>query len=256
MLWNFMKRIQNIIVCALGLALAGVTSLHSAEEGRLEGKAIVRAVHGDVTYQENGSWMPLKNNSELAAGVSIRTGAASTADIQVNGKSAVRVTENTTMQIPTMTYTGTRREGDTETMLDLESGSVLGNVKKLSANSRYEIKTPHGVAGIRGTDFEVTVKPQGDGRFVVTFTSVTGQLIVSAVVEGNTVVKVLRTGESWTPGDGDVRPTPVELIQEYRDIITAVAAFIDTQNFQPPPIPVIRSPFPTGSQPSGAPASS
>jgi hypothetical protein len=245
-----MKRIQ-LAVCAFGLALAGVISVHAAEEARLEGKAIVRAVHGQVTYQENGSWMPLKNNAELRAGVTIRTGPDSTADIQINGKSAVRVTADTTMQIPNMTYTGSRREGDTDTMLDLKTGSILGNVKKLSANSRYEIKTPHGVAGIRGTDFEVTVTPDNAGRFTVTFTSVTGQVIVSAVVEGNTVVKILHTGESWTPGDGDVRPTPVQIIQEYRTIITAVTLFIETQGYQPPPIPIRGSPFPTGGPPQG-----
>jgi hypothetical protein len=251
-----MKRIQTIFVCALGLVFAGITTLHAAEEGVMQGKAIVRAVHGDVTYQENGSWLALKNNTELAPGASIRTGGNdSHADIQINGKSAVRVQPNSTLQIPNMTYSGSRREGDTDTMLDLETGSILGNVKKLSASSRYEIKTPHGVAGIRGTDFQIVVVPQPDGRFVVTFTSVTGEILVSAVVDGNTVVKLLHTGDSWTPGEGDVHPAPVSIIQLDRLIIDALVTFIETQGFQPPPIPVRTSPFPTGTPPSGFPSS-
>jgi hypothetical protein len=38
-----------------------------------------------------------------------------------------------------------------ETQLDLKQGRITANVKKMSAASKYEIKLPNGVAGIRGT---------------------------------------------------------------------------------------------------------
>lgn len=43
----------------------------------------------------------------------------------------------------------------TETQLDLKRGRVTGNVKKLTAASKYEIKMPNGVAGVRGTVFDI-----------------------------------------------------------------------------------------------------
>jgi hypothetical protein len=43
------------------------------------------------------------------------------------------------------------------TLLDLEVGSVLVEAEKLVGASRFEVKTPTSVVGIRGTKFEVNV---------------------------------------------------------------------------------------------------
>jgi hypothetical protein len=250
-----MKKIQCVVACAVALAIVGVVSLRSAEMGRTEGKAIVRAVHGNVEFQSEGSWMPLRPNKELDPGVKIRTGPDSSTDLSVNGStSTVRIQENTTMVIPEMFRVGPVRGADTDTTLDLQLGTVLGNVKKLSASSRYEIRTPHGVAGIRGTDFQVVVSMEVGGGYVVTFTSVTGQLTVSAVINPGEapVVKVLRTGESWTPGQGDVVPTPSEIIAAAN---AAIASFPNggEETVGIPTPPPQQGPFYTGGTPTGAP---
>ena len=39
---------------------------------------------------------------------------------------------------------GTGRDADTETLLTVEYGTILYSVRKLSANSRYEVHTPNG----------------------------------------------------------------------------------------------------------------
>jgi hypothetical protein len=225
-----MKRTQIMLACALVLALAGVTTLHSADEGRKEGKATVRAVHGTVEYLDNNTWLPVKPNMKFAAGVTIRTGADGTADINVNGTaSAVRLTNATTLQIPAMSYVGSAREGDTTTMLNLETGSIIGNVKKISANSRYEIMSPHGVAGVRGTDFAVEAIPTPAGTFNVTFSSITGVITVSAVINNVTVTHTLTTGQSWEIGQS-VTQMRTELIQNYQNQINALI-----QEMTPPP---------------------
>jgi hypothetical protein len=247
-----MRKIQISVACALALAFVGVATLKSAEDGGMQGKATVRSIHGNVEYQVGGSWTPLRINTELDAGVVIRTGPDSTADLSVNGlSSALRVEPETTVAIPTMTRTDASRDADQDTMLDLQDGAILGNVKKISANSRYEIKTPHGVAGIRGTDYHVKAKMEADGRHTVTFTSITGQVIVSAVVDpgGPTVVKVLRDGESWTPGNGDVVPTPIYELQMYETGLASLLGSISPIG-QPPQTPPIIHPFPTGGQSS------
>ena len=65
-----------------------------------------------------------------------------------------------------------------------------GNVKKISGNSRYEIETPHGVAGIRGTDFpdhDQAGSPDG-ALFGDLHQRQRGKVIVSAVVNNQKLV--------------------------------------------------------------------
>ena len=246
-----MKRTLALISCALTLAYVSGTTLISAENGQKMGRATVRAIQGDVTYTINGSPpMKLRVNSVLEPGATIITGPDSHADVSVNGvSSVVRVSADSKIQLSKMSYYGTMREGDRDTYLNLQSGEILGNVKKISGNSRYEIETPHGVAGIRGTDFQITIALAPDGRYLVTFTSVTGQVIVSAVVNNQTVVHILNTGESWTPGEGDVKEVALVDQTQALDILNLIEAF--NGQIIEPPIPVITQVFPTGGPPQG-----
>jgi hypothetical protein len=246
-----MKRILALVSCAIALAFVSGTTLISAENGQKIGKATVRAVQGQVTWSINGGPpQRLHVNEVLDPGATVMTGPDSHADLSVNGvSSVVRISADSKIQLSKMTYYGTMREGDRETYLNLQAGEILGNVKKISGNSRYEIETPHGVAGIRGTDFQITIALNPDGTYAVTFTSVTGQVIVSAVVNNQTVVHILNTGESWTPGYGDVKE--VALVD--REQALAILSIIEQNPFlaPPPPPPPPNNPFPTGGPPEG-----
>src|SRR5215471_16948754 len=72
-------------------------------------------------------------------------------------QSVVRLAENTLLGVDKLTTLNTS-EDVTDTRLDMKSGHIFFNVKKLSAASRFEIKLPNGVAGIRGTAGEIIVK--------------------------------------------------------------------------------------------------
>lgn len=147
----------------------------------------------------------------------IQTAPESIVDLNLkeNGP-VVRVTPDTMVSLDKLTFSGTGVEGVMETKLNLQTGTLIGNVKKLARASKYEIKTPNGVAGIRGTDYVVSVKKLPDGTYEVTFTSVTGTLVVAAMVKGVPETVVLNNGESWTPGS-DVAPTPRQLLEFYRE---------------------------------------
>src|SRR2546430_265632 len=85
-----------------------------------------------------------------------------------------------------------------ETQLDLKSGRILGIIKKMAHDSKYEIKTPNGVAGIRGTEYDITATS------VVRV--ITGSLVVVYVKNDGTVVtQVVNAGEMFVPSEGAVR---------------------------------------------------
>ena len=132
----------------------------------MPGKIFVRAVHGQATYSREGTSHDLKANTTLDAGVTITTGPDSYVYVDVNGTtSSVRIAAETILALKTVDRVGPRREGKTETMLVLQVGSVLGRVPKLPANSKYEITTPCGVAGVRGTDWSVVVTQLGASQY-------------------------------------------------------------------------------------------
>lgn len=121
--------------------------------------------------------------------------------------------------------------------MKLDGGEILGQVRKLSANSDYKVTVPNGVAGVRGTDIGVKVVVGPNGAITVTFTSVTGLLFCQVNAPAGTpqdqASRMLTSGQSWTvTGNlagvtltlGTVRPlTPGEL-----------AGF--NNGFRPPPV--------------------
>ncbi len=63
----------------------------------------------------------------------------------------VRIFQSTVLGIDKLTVDRTGVDEVSDTQLDLRAGQIMANVKKLSAQSKYEIKVPNGVAGIRGS---------------------------------------------------------------------------------------------------------
>src|SRR5436853_461332 len=70
---------------------------------------------------------------------------------------------------------------------NLKVGRIFGNVKKLSAASKYNIKLPSGIAGIRGTVYSIgadgTVKVSS-GSVVIAFVSADGKATALEVKAG------------------------------------------------------------------------
>jgi FecR protein len=197
-----MKRIKSVLIVGLVLACVSLTTSVFADGAEHATKANVRAVHGTAQYSvDNGPLTALHTGTQLPENSTVKTGPNSYVDIAVNGyTSVVHVTADTTLTLKTMKDLGA---GDTETLLNVANGEVLGSVKKISKGSRYEVQTPRGVAGIRGTDWAVQVSQLANGLYSVTFTSVTGTVIAVANVDigGNPtpITQTLVNGQSWTP---------------------------------------------------------
>ncbi len=150
---RFMKNIgRNPLSFAVGLLIAACWLFTAQTHAATPGAAVVKKVVGTATYTDAKGGGPLKEADVLLQGATITTGAGSYVDLDmgVNGN-ALRVEADSSLTLTKLDFT---RAGEVivNTEVDVKKGSAVANVvNKLSKASKYEIKTPAGVAGIRGT---------------------------------------------------------------------------------------------------------
>jgi hypothetical protein len=100
----------------------------------------------------------------------------------------VHIFPSTVLAVDKLSLERTSMDDVSETQLDLKAGQIMGNVKKLSGGSRYEVKIPNGVAGIRGTTY--VIRADGKvfvltGSVVISYVDNTGTLRTAVVTAGN-----------------------------------------------------------------------
>lgn len=149
-------KVSAIIICAAFIASMAI----AADTARV---SKVLEVQGTVEVKAgSGPWMPASVDMELKQGDTIRTKANSFAVLNVDGMAqtaTVEVKQNTEMELAELVA---NKEAMTQsTLLDLALGEVLIKAKKLhSDKSKFEVKTPTSIVGVRGTTFSVTVEAQ------------------------------------------------------------------------------------------------
>lgn len=195
--------INRLVACGVALFIASVLTTRAGE-----GTAKVQAIsHGAAQYSTDGKeWQSLSIGTVLKAGSSVKTDAGAVVDLFLkdNGP-VVRVTPATRLDLTTLTFDD--GEGDSKTInteLGLQNGRVLGAVKKLAAASKYEVKTPKGTCGIRGTKFDISAS----GKIVV----VEGAVLVRYTnTQGVESTQLITKGQTFDPagngGAGAVVPT-------------------------------------------------
>ena len=209
-----------------GLVLAMVTSV--AAQTAVQSAAKVVRIKGNARFSTgNNVWQPLRVGALLKAGTVIQTASEgsfvdlvlgneeaavptaaaaapsySRSDIPTAGdQNIVRVFENSTLAIDKLTTMDTGADTVSETQLDLQRGRIFGNVKKMSAASKYEVKLPNGVAGIRGTIY--TLSAVGVVQVLV------GSVVIAYVgADGNVVTQVVMGGQQFDARTGQVTPIP------------------------------------------------
>lgn len=195
----------------LALAAFLTISAHAQTKSR---QAIVMALAGDARYSAggNGNFTPVAIGTKLHEGDVIKTGGGSHVDIDLgNNVGLLQITPNSTFVLQTMKVTETQADTVTETDLDLKEGAVFFKVNKLAKASRYEITTPKGIAGIRGT----TGYMNADGTLAIG----EGMGGVSYPNGGTPETFVLKDGEMVGPNDKPPHPAPGQLL---RDIVEAL----------------------------------
>jgi len=207
---------------------------------------VVTAVGGDVSYSTGGKFMPLPLGAHLHRGDVVKTGASSHADLQIGHRvGVVQVTPHSSLGIIDATVSDTTADQVSDTQLDLTSGAIYARVNKLSKASRYEIRTPRGVAGVRGTKLYLTAN--GD------LTVAEGMAGIAYPNNGGVQTFVVKDGQSISPGDTAPHAAPGLLL---RDIVDALRdAYTHgighaIQPFVPPVEPFISPTLPGGNHPA------
>ena len=156
-------------LAAYGVAVAAIILAASAQAAA--GSAVVQGVKGTAEHAVAGSWETLTANTVLAPGAALRTGVNSQIDLSLggNGKSVILL-ENTTLELTTLNRHRTVLDVVFETFLTLQTGTIQGQVKKFSDASKYEVKTPHTIVGIKG-DEDSEYQISADGKTALLYGS-------------------------------------------------------------------------------------
>jgi hypothetical protein len=229
-------------------------------------KAVVRSVRrsgeegrGDARYsQDKGvTWRKLRVGAKLQDGVTIKTAPGSITDLFLGANGpVVRLMEDTSLTIDKLTSDISAQETLIETELTLLTGRVKGNVKKLAAASKYEVKFPLGLAEIRGTLYDISA----NGFVRVSEGTVT---VIYALPSGGSQTLTVSEGKQSIPPHGlnparvvDLTPDPVIIYDVPPEVPPSLelplVVIIDpkrsqleaTQNAPPLPTPVVPSRVP------------
>lgn len=146
--------------------------------------ALVARVTGNATYTDYalGEEGRVEPKMKFKQGVTINTASDATVVLLFSNGSSLTIKPDTTisieeyLQAPVPQGSPSLDSLDKEpttskTKLRLLEGDIIGSVKKLNEDegSSYEVDSPIGTAGIRGTNYELSVKIRGvttpSGRF-------------------------------------------------------------------------------------------
>lgn len=232
-------------MCGTMLVLAVAASAQTLKPG----VATIVRIQGEARYSlGDGNWHPLVVGKIFSAGAVIQTAHDATVDM-VLGKTVempqaapwpdrigpapdanirglidykpsveqnmVRMTGDTMLAIDKLTVSDMGVDTVSDTELDLKQGRIFCSVKKLSAASQYLVKIPNGIAGVRGTLFEI----DASGWCAVLKNS----LLLSIVgPNGAPVTHLVGEGSQFDPQTGQISPLPPELLSLLRQMATAL----------------------------------
>ncbi|MBI4432479.1 MAG: FecR domain-containing protein [Candidatus Omnitrophica bacterium] len=123
-------------------------------------QARVVELQGNAEFMKSGSekWMPLANGAVLSEGDRLKTAMDSEIRLELSGNAKtaeIVVRQNSDFIFKTFRHDEPAKIDNT--LLDVQIGSVLVKAEKLVGDSKFEVKTPTSIVGIRGTTFEVNV---------------------------------------------------------------------------------------------------
>lgn len=145
------------VICILGL-IAVLSNTALAEEKKRVAKVVDLKGKAEARLSGKKTWVPVEIGAILTQGDVIKTKTDSWVLLNLNGSgetAAVELSENSQLMLSELIM----EKKEQQTLLDLAIGKVLIRAQKLhSEKSRFEVKTPTSIVGVRGTTFAVEVE--------------------------------------------------------------------------------------------------
>jgi hypothetical protein len=220
----------NRLLCALllvGLVASRAVAQPAAPEpgnvptSRVAGRIDVERVRGTVnaTNTATGETKQLHDHDQLTEKYSVATVGTSSVVLVFSNGATVDVGADSVLNIeqfeqdPFSTSVSvkdlTREPATSVTKLNLTRGELVGKVVHLNTDqgSSFTVLTPVGAAGIRGTTFQITFRPGGNGKAYFSVSTAEGQVIFSGVLRGSAAVAV-NSGKQVVVANIDVPTGP------------------------------------------------
>ena len=147
------------LVCIMALIL-GMATVAFAEDGKRT--AHITSLDGNASLKLAGqtNWSSAKVGDTLNEGDALKTDAGSKTLLTIGDKGQVGIVEiSEGSQLLLAEMMVNEKEGTSKTLLDLAMGDVLIHAQKVHGEqSKFEVKTPTSIVGVRGTTFRVKVE--------------------------------------------------------------------------------------------------
>ncbi len=151
-----MKMLKLLIVVCVMTGL--LTHSVSAEGVKRTGKIIELNGKAEVLFSD-GKSLPAWRGMVLNEGDTLKTSKESWIVLSLGGKERATVEIDEKSELLLSRLRVDEGEDDQKTLLDLAVGKILIKANKLrSEKSKFEVKTPTSLIGVRGTTFEVNVE--------------------------------------------------------------------------------------------------
>ena len=228
---------KSLLPLALPVALLGgllftTVSRGSALTVRGDRWLAIADLLGDVQFTSGDRSRSAKKGDRLASvGDTLITSANASVRLAIDeATGSVTMAQNSHLRIQTLSIT---QNGGRVTELAIIRGQVRARIRPFtSPESRLEIHTPAGISGVRGTDFGVTVQPDGQTAIATE----DGSVIASA--QGETVLvsaglqSIIRPGEPPTPAQAflDDPYLQIEKIRATSRTTVRIVGSTDTAN--------------------------
>ena len=176
-------------VLFLVLLSGGGTAL---AQGTQPGRIVIARISGAVTLTSKSDNVvrPAINNEQISAGYIVITAPGASVVLIFSNGATVNLRGDSVLDIETFLQDpfaqdfkvaeATAEPSTSTTRLNLTRGELIGNVKKLNAadGSSFNIQTPVGAAGIRGTTFRIIFRPDGQGTAQFSVTTIEGNVVL------------------------------------------------------------------------------
>lgn len=151
---------KAIRIACLVMSVLVAASIVFAEEVKRTAKVIEMNGEAEVKTGKTGAWSPLEIGAVLNEGDIVKTSSDSTLTLNVDGSgetATVDVEEDSQILLSELILD--KEDGTERTLLDLAIGKIMIRARKLhTPESRFEVKTPTSIVGVRGTEFTVQVE--------------------------------------------------------------------------------------------------